>query len=183
MTPLNWPVGTIRTLAVLTLATLVGVQLAKAQDVSPVVGGLTILVIGYYFGYRSATGGESPFRLPSGSIRFALTALAAFLAYRRYEAGDLFELGEPLGALFLLVLSFLAGNAWRAMMKVLLRGGGGTPAGLGNHAKGVAMIGSLTALVLFAVLGEDAFERFTPEQIQSVLAAIIGFYFGSRSSG
>ncbi len=183
MTPLNWPSGTLRTLSLIALSSLVGTLLATDGPVPPIVGAASLLVLGYYVGFRTADSGSSPFRLPAGSIRFVLTGLAAFLAFRRWEKGALFDFEDATGAIFFMVLAFLAGNAWRASMRVLLRGGGGPLASFGNHAKGVALIASLTALILLAVLGEDTFERFTPDQVRAVLVAVIAFYFGSRTSG
>jgi hypothetical protein len=202
---LGLPEGSVRALlAVLVFATVWGILLVRpSQEVPDYLNSLLFVIMGHYFATRKRTAavavpeeeaGPPPLFLPRGSIRLLLAGGSAAVAVLLYQRGVLTRIDSNPGVTTLLLVGgFLVGvilNAfigwWRARVKRKHRAIEDLQA---LAAMGAGLV--LVALVwnrMFPVVPLDEvdavfnrwghFGRLGPEHI---LAAVIGFYFGSRS--
>jgi hypothetical protein len=201
-TPIDWrsmhalglPAGSVRALlAVLVFATVWGMLLMKpSQEVPDYLSDLMFVIMGHYFATRKRTAavaalgeepGPPPLFLPRGSIRLILAAGSAAVAAVLYQrVTTLLLVG---GFLIGVILNALIGW-WQARVKRTYRSI--------EDAQAISAIGAgvvLVALVwnrMFPIVPTDQVDavfnvwghlgRLGPEHL---LAAVIGFYFGSRS--
>lgn len=145
---------------------------------------LLFIIMGHYFASRTKGEpriGPPPLWLPKGTIRtilvmgFIFTGAVLFYQHRIIQEGRLNHAGLTL----ILVSGFLGG--------VLLNKF--TPKHLPRIVEDVRAIAALTAgvLLLLTVFGmvnvpDTGLERFLLKyKVEDVLAALVGFYFGSRS--
>jgi hypothetical protein len=205
MHALGLPAGSVRALlAVLVFATVWGMLLMKpSQEVPDYLSDLMFVIMGHYFATRKRTAavaalgeepGPPPLFLPRGSIRLILAAGSAAVAAVLYQRGVLTRIDRNPGVTTLLLVGgFLIGvilNAligwWQARVKRTYRSI--------EDAQAISAIGAgvvLVALVwnrMFPIVPTDQVDavfnvwghlgRLGPEHL---LAAVIGFYFGSRS--
>ncbi len=205
MHALGLPAGSVRALlAVLVFATVWGMLLLRpSQEVPDYLSALMFVIMGHYFAIRKRDAAEAapgdepgppPLFLPRGSIRLLLAAGSAAVAVVLYKRGVLTRIDRNPGVTTLLLVGgFLIGvilNAltgwWRARVKRRHRAIEDVQA-LAAMAAGVVLV-ALIWNRMFAVVPiaevESIFNslghlgRLGPEHL---LAAVIGFYFGSRS--
>jgi hypothetical protein len=154
---------------------------------------LMVLMLAHFFAahgasIRAVPSSPSPLHLPRGSVRFLLLAgylgLIAYLWYNQTE----FELPPRtsfLLQLLLLMTGFFLGHILTGIVRRL--SGGILPAAFQDVQAWIALLALLTLAIILVVqllinptlsLGE----RIDLPTVESVLAALVGFYFGSRST-
>ena len=209
MTPVDWrsvhalglPSGSIRALlAILVFGTMWALLLVQpGAEIPDYLRDLLFIIMGHYFAARRRASedpepGPPPLFLPRGSVRFLLIAGSVAVAVLLFRRGQLTSLDRnPSVVTLLLVGGFLLGVAMNAVMSWWKNRGHRTP----RIVEDVRAIVSLAAagLLIFLVLNpllllvpptridllitpEMRLVHLGPEQI---LAAVVGFYFGSRS--
>jgi hypothetical protein len=150
-----------------------------------------ILIIAHYFASHGSTiaGGDStrsPLGLPSGSVRLLLLlgygGLVVWLLYNRRE----FEIKEPaplllpailLGAFF---LGYLVNRGVRGVS------GGRAPYWYQDMEAWIALLATIgmAVIVIIRVFIDPGLlpeERFPLTTLETIVAGIVGFYFGARS--
>jgi hypothetical protein len=151
-----------------------------------------ILILAHFFASHGNTIGKhvsqrSPLGLPSGSIRFLLLAgyigLIVWLFYNKRE----FE-ASPEGTVLLplvLVSGFIIGFV---VTKLVLAGspGGQLPFWFQDVQAWFALLAVIglviiTIIHLFVLPNIDESLRFRTTTLETVVAAVVGFYFGARS--
>ncbi len=205
MHALGLPAGSVRALlAVLVFATVWGMLLLKpTQAVPDYLSDLMFVIMGHYFATRKRTAaaalpgdepGPPPLFLPRGSIRLFLAAGSAAVAVLLYQRGVLTRIDRNPGVTTLLLVGgFLIGvviNTVIGWWRVRVNRGHRAIEDL----QAVAAIGA--GLVLIALVWNRLFPVLPPAEIDAVvngwvhlgrlgpehlLAAVIGFYYGSRS--
>jgi hypothetical protein len=205
MHALGLPAGSIRALlAVLVFATVWGMLLVRpSQEVPDYLSDLMFVIMGHYFATRKRSAaievsgdepGPPPLYLPRGSIRLFLAAGSAAVAVILYQRGVLTRIDRNPGVTTLLLIGgFLFGvilnsavGWWRERVQ---RGHKAI-----EDVQALAAVGAGLALValvwnrLFPIVSPGEMDaifqdwghlgRLGPEHL---LAAVIGFYFGSRS--
>jgi hypothetical protein len=202
---LGLPAGSVRALlAVLVFATVWGMLLVRPSQVVPdYLSDLMFVIMGHYFATRkrnaaaAAPGdelGPPPLFLPRGSIRLFLAAGSAAVAVVLYQRGVLSRVDRNPGVTTLLLIGgFLVGvilntliSRWRARVH---RGHRAIEDMQALAAMGAGLL--LVALVwnrLFPVVPPDDLDALVKGWghlgrlgIEHLLAAVIGFYYGSRS--
>lgn len=208
-TPVDWrtihalglPSGSIRALqAILVFGTVWALLLVQpAAEVPDYLRDLLFIIMGHYFAARHRAAeapepGPPPLYLPRGSVRLLLVAGSIAVAALLYRRGQLTSLDRNPGAVTLLLVGgFLLGVAMNAAMSWWKDRGHRTP----RVVEDLRAIVSLTAagLLIFLVLNRLMFivppieiDRLIPPGIhlgrfgpEHMLAAVVGFYFGSRS--
>ena len=205
MHALGLPAGSVRALlAVLVFATVWGMLLVRpSQEVPDYLSDLMFVIMGHYFATRKRNAavavpgdelGPPPLFLPRGSIRLVLAGGSAVVAVVLYQRGVLTRLDRNPGVTTLLLVGgFLIGvilNAltgwWREHVNRRHRAIEDMQA-LVAMAAGVVLV-ALVWNRMFPVLPLDQIDvifnrwgrlgRLAPEYL---LAAVIGFYYGSRS--
>jgi hypothetical protein len=173
--------------------------LKPAQDVPDYLGDLLFIIMGHYFAIRTRAAqepepGPPPLYLPSGSVRSILVLGCIVVAVLLYHHGQLTALDRNPGVVtLLLVAGFLLGVALNAVT-VWWLGAGRRPPRFVEDVR--ALISLAAALLLVVLVWSRSFLPWLSVQIDSlfagwihlgrfgpehVLAAIVGFYFGSRS--
>lgn len=204
---LGLPSGSIRAvLAVLIFATTWGLLVLRPKEEVPdYLGDLLFVIMGHYFASRGRadqgmgdeTGrepGPPPLWLPSGTIRLVLIAGSAAVAVVLYRRGQLSAPGKNPGVItLLLVAGFLLGVVMNAAAS-WWRGRGHLRHRVFEDVRALVSIAAGVALV--ALVWNRLFPVFPPEQAEALfdrwvdlgrlgpehaLAAVVGFYFGSRS--
>jgi hypothetical protein len=195
------PAGSVRALlAVLIFATTWGLLLLRpTREVPDYLADLLFIIMGHYFAVRNRATqerepGPAPLYLPRGSVRLILIIGCLAVAVLLHLRGQLTSLDRNPGVVTLLLVGgFLLGVAMNAVMVWWLGEGRRPP----RFVEDLRAIISLAAAILLIVLVWGQFYlpslsvqihsvlaewirlgRFGPEH---VLAAIVGFYFGSRS--
>jgi len=205
MHALGLPAGSVRALlAVLVFATVWGMLLVRpSQEVPDYLSDLMFVIMGHYFATRKRPAavaglgeepGPPPLFLPRGSIRLVLAAGSVAVAAVLYQRGVLTRIDRNPGVTTLLLVGgFLIGvilNAvtgwWRARVKRRYRSI--------EDMQALAAMGA--GVVLVALVWNRMFPIIPPDQVDAVfngwghlgrlgpehlLAAVIGFYYGSRS--
>jgi hypothetical protein len=195
------PSGSVRALLALLVFGTAWLILAlrPSQEVPDFLRDLLFIILGHYFAARRAAvpgdeAGPPPLFLPRGSVRLVLvlgTAAVLFLLLRRGQLTDPDR--NPGLFTLLLVGGFLLGVGLNAAF-ARWRARGFRPPRLIEDLRAVISLAAavlLVALVLTRVFhlvprvsldavfpGWFRLSRYGPEH---VLAAIVGFYFGSRS--
>ncbi len=194
------PPGSVRALlAILIFGTVWGVLLLNPTQALPdYLGDLLFIIMGHYFAIRRKTAqepepGPPPLYLPSGSVRLlfiAGTSTVAFLLYRRGQLAALDR--NPAAVTLLLVGGFLLGVVLNTISAWWIDKGHRPPR-LMEDLRAFASLAA--ALLLILLVMNRLFLYFPPERIDAlfrglrlgqfgpehVLAAVVGFYFGSRS--
>ncbi len=156
---------------------------------------LMILILAHYFSAHGSTighvpGAPSPLGLPRGSVRFLLLVGYGGLAYYLYQHKTDYEFPKVenvqdfIVLVALMLTGFFVGHYLTWLVRVL--SGGTLPYWFQDVE---AWIGLLAMICLAALLMIHIFinPRVNPEYLigtlplDQVLAALIGFYFGSRS--
>lgn len=194
---LGWPAGSVRAvLALMVFGAIWGLLLVRPdREVPDYLRDLMFIILGHYFAARARASGPAsesgppPLYLPRGSVRLLLIlgsiAVAVILGRRRQLA----EVGRSPGALtLLLVAGFLLGVVLGRLGDWWQARGHRTPRIVEDVRALVSLLaaGLLIALIWNQVapflprLGHEAWRlgAYGPEH---ALAAVVGFYFGSRS--
>ena len=205
MHALGLPAGSIRALlAVLVFATVWAMLLVRpSQEVPDYLSDLMFVIMGHYFATRkrsadtSVSGdevGPPPLYLPRGSIRMILAAGSAAVAVVLYQRGVLTRVDRNPGVTTLLLIAgFLIGVVLNTLV-----GWWRSRVNRGHRAiedmQALVAIGAGLALV--ALVWNRLFPIVPPGEVDAVfqgwghlgrlgpehlLAAMIGFYYGSRS--
>jgi len=207
--PVDWrrihafglPAGSIRALmAMLIFATLWGHLLLRPDlEVPESLRDLLFIILGHYFAVRSRSDageapGPPPLYLPRGAVRLLLMAGFVAVAVVLTRQGRMSAPGKNPGVItLLLVFGFLLGVVLQKLASVWSGQGNTLPRWLEDTRASI----SLLAAALLAILLWDQLRPFLPEPVEQfqhrfhfglgrygpehVLAAVVGFYFGSRS--
>ncbi len=208
-TPVDWrrmhalglPSGSIRALlAILVFATVWALLLIRPSEQIPnYLGDLLFIIMGHYFAARRRVldepdPGPPPLFLPRGSVRFLLIAGSIAVAVLLFRRGELTSLDRNPGVVALLLIGgFLLGVAMNSVM-TWWRERGHRPPRFVEDLRAVISLaagGLLAFLVLNHVLlivppenidsQVSAWAHLGQIRPEQVLAAVVGFYFGSRS--
>jgi hypothetical protein len=205
MHALGWPAGSVRALlAVVVFATVWGMLLLRpSQEVPDFLSDLMFVIMGHYFATRKRSAGiglsgeepgPPPLYLPRGSIRLFLAAGSAGVATVLYQQGAFTRMDRNPGVTTLLLIGgFLLGVILNTMI-------GWWRAHVYRGHRAIEDLQALAAmaagLVLVALVWNGLFPVVPPNGVDAVfngwghlgrlgpehlLAAVIGFYFGSRS--
>lgn len=198
---LGLPSGSIRALlAILVFATVWALLLIRpSEEIPNYLGDLLFIIMGHYFAARRRVQddqdpGPPPLFLPRGSVRLLLLAGSIAVAVLLFRRGQLTALDQNPGVVALLLVGgFLLGVGMNTVM-TWWRERGHRPPRFVEDLRAVVSLaagGLLAFLVLnhvFLVLPPASIDtqlltwvhlgHLRPEQI---LAAVVGFYFGSRS--
>jgi hypothetical protein len=207
--PVDWrrlhamglPAGSIRALlAILVFGTALGLlALRPGQEVPDYLRDLLFIIMGHYFAARHRAGlveepGPSPLFLPRGTIRFLLIAGCVGVGVLLYSRGQLTAPGSHPGVVTLwLVGGFLLGVGLNTLWAQILGRERRAPRFIEDAR---ALVSMAAALALVALVWNRFYVVVPPEQIdqavapvfhlgkfrlEHALAAVVGFYFGSRS--
>lgn len=198
---LGLPEGSVRALLALGLfGTIWGAMVLGPDRALPgYLRDLLFIILGHYFASRRRADleplpGPPPLFLPRGTIRLVLIAGFVAVAASLYTRGHLDGFPRnPAGMTLLLVGGFLLGVVL-GRIKGWLAGGGRRPSRLVEDVKAVVALG---AAAILAALVWDQSAPFLPVAVHEamnrlpgslgqdgpgeLLAAVVGFYFGSRS--
>jgi hypothetical protein len=201
---LGLPAGSVRALLALgVLGLMWGVALRQQSGETPPLGKklplafvylqfLMVLILAHFFAAHGSTIGRrvsnwSPLGLPRGSVRLILLAgylgLAAFL-YRTQPKLEFPDSGPFVVMVGLLITGFFAGHVLTGIMRVL--GRGRLPDWFVDFQAWVALVSlfGLGALVLIHVFINPTVPegvKIDIPTLESILGALVGFYFGARS--
>ena len=209
-TPTDWrrihalglPSGSVRALLAMLIFATAGylLVLRPGQDVPDYLRDLLFIIMGHYFAVRSRSApereaGPGPLYLPNGSVRILLVLGVVATAAILYRGGELTAPGRNPGVLTLLLIGgFLAlGVALNAVFS-WWKDRGHRPSRVIEDLR--AIVSMAAAVLLVALVANRVYHvvpqpridamtagwlhlgRFGPE---NVLAAVVGFYFGSKS--
>jgi hypothetical protein len=207
--PVDWravhawglPAGSIRALLAIgifgTVWTLLLLQ--PGREIPDYLRDLLFIIMGHYFAARHRASealepGPPPLFLPRGSVRFLLIAgsiAVAVVLFRRHQLTALDQ--NPAVVTLLLVGGFLLGVAMNAVLSWWRDRGHRTPRFVEDVRALLSVVaaGLLVFLVLnrlLPVVPPTQIDQLVPAGIhlgrfgpEHLLAAVVGFYFGSRS--
>lgn len=198
---LGLPAGSVRALlALLVFGTALGLlALRPTQEVPDYLRDLLFIIMGHYFASRRRASevpepGPAPLYLPNGSIRFLLLGGCLGVGGLLYSRGQLTTPGQHPGVVTLwLVGGFLLGVALNAVSSLIL-GRDRRPSRIFEDVR--AVVSLVAATILVVMVWNRLYGIIPPEQIdqaltpwfrlgkfrlEHALAAVVGFYFGSRS--
>jgi hypothetical protein len=198
---LGLPAGSVRALlAVLIFGTTWGLLVVRPnQEVPDFIRDLLFIIMGHYFAVRRRFGpaeepGPPPLYLPRGSVRLLLVAGSAAVAVLLFQRGRLTAVDDNPGVVTLLLIGgFLAGVAINTLATWWNERGHHTPRIVEDLRALIAMAaaGALVILVwnhVVVLFPTDSVDTLLSSRIhlgrlgvEHVLAAVVGFYFGSRS--
>jgi hypothetical protein len=195
------PAGSIRALlAILVFATTWGLLLLKpSQDVPEFLRDLLFIIMGHYFASRhralqASEPGPGPLYLPNGSVRLALVVGCLAVAVLLYRRGQLTALEANPGVITLVLIGgFLLGVVFNSVATWWRERGHRAPRIVEDLR---ALVSMAAAVLLVTMVWNRLLLVFPPESIdrlfagwlrlgrygpENLLAAVVGFYFGSRS--
>jgi hypothetical protein len=160
---------------------------------------LLFIIMGHYFAARHRASedpepGPPPLFLPRGSVRFLLVAGSVAVAVLLFRRGQLTSLDQNPGAVTLLLVGgFLLGVAMNAAMS-WWRSRGHRPPRLVEDVRALLSMAAAGLLIFLVwnrplqLVPPGEIDRLIPAGIhlgrfgpEHLLAAVVGFYFGSRS--
>jgi hypothetical protein len=198
---LGLPSGSIRALlALLIFATTWSLLVLRpSREVPDYLRDLLFIIMGHYFAARRRSDqgdepGPPPLYLPRGSVRLILIAGSAAVALVLFQRGQLTTPRSNPGVVTLLLVGgFLLGVVLNAVSDALSERGYRPP----RLAEDLRALVSLAAALILVVLVLNRLLLFFPQERidailspwvlidrygpEHVLAAVVGFYFGSRS--
>lgn len=153
---------------------------------------LMLLILAHYFSAHGSTIGavvdtRSPLGLPRGSVRFLLlvgyAALVVFLVRNKNDF-EMPQQGDILEQITLLLSAFFVGHYLTMIVRAM--SGGQLPYAFQDFQAWIALLAMVGLAVLFVIhlfinpsVSPDMKVGTLP--LDTILAALIGFYFGSRS--
>ncbi len=189
------PGGSIRALLAIGLAGTIcaALVLCPQRQIPYYLQNVMFIVLGHYFAARhrptaEPEAGPPPLYLPRGAIRIVLTCGFLAVAGLLYQQGRLLMVGDNPGVVSLfLVLGFLLGVVFTRLLAMRKRG----PSRLIEDLRAILSLAAAIVLV-FMVAGElqglptegalhALHARMAQWHAQYVAAALVTFYFGSRS--
>jgi hypothetical protein len=197
----GWPAGSVRAImALLVFGTLWGsLVLRPAMELPEYLKDLLFIILGHYFAVRGRADaveepGPPPLYLPRGTVRLLLILGFVITAVVLYRQGRLLTIEQNPGAVTLFLVSgFLLGVVLR-QLAAWWTGQGRRPPRIVEDVRAAV---SLLAAVALVLIVWDRIVPFLPRTPAGalhelrlgvgrlgpphVLAAIVGFYFGSRS--
>jgi hypothetical protein len=198
---LGLPSGSVRALlALLIFATAWGLLVLRpTEDVPDYLRDLLFIIMGHYFAARhradhGAEAGPPPLYLPRGSVRLVLVAGCVAVAVLLFRRGQLVAMEKNPGAVTLLLIGgFLLGVMLNGVATWWRERGHPSPRVVEDLR---AVISMAAAMALAVLVWNRLVPIFPPGRIDTlfarwvhlghygpehILAAVIGFYFGSRS--
>jgi hypothetical protein len=207
--PIDWrkvhalglPSGSVRALlAILIFATVwCSILVQPNREIPDYLGDLLFIIMGHYFAARRRSAAEPepgppPLFLPKGSVRLLLLGGSVLVAVLLYQRGQLTPVDRNPGVVTLLLVGgFLLGVALNTVAAWWQDRGHRTP----RFLEDLRALVSLAAAIALVFLVLNHFFRFVPPDLigdflsqwvhlgrlgpEHILAAIVGFYFGSRS--
>jgi hypothetical protein len=207
--PIHWrklhafglPGGSVRAvLALMIFGTIWGLLLRRPdQEVPGSLRDLLFIIMGHYFAVRGRADqapepGPPPLFLPTGSVRLVLIAGFVGVAVVLYRQGQFLPIGSHPGAVTLILVGgFLLGVVMRKVAAWWQGRGSRVPRFIEDLRAAVALIAAAVLILLvwnrfFPFLPKPrpgAFQNarleFGPYGLEHLSAAVVGFYFGSRS--
>jgi hypothetical protein len=198
---LGLPSGSIRALLAISIfGTIWSLLLLQPNaEIPDYLRGLLFIIMGHYFAARRRASedpdpGPPPLFLPRGSVRFLLIAGSIAVGVLLFRRGQLTSLEENKGVVTLLLVGgFLLGVAMNAVTSWWKDRGHRTPR-LVEDVRAIVSLGA-AGLLIFLVLNHllllvppSQIDPLMPAEIhlghlgpEQILAAVVGFYFGSRS--
>ncbi len=183
---LGLPHGSVRALLALTITAGIWIWLLYRPDaaVPTCLRDLMFIIMGYYFAARARAepaGGPPPLYLPRGSVRTLLVVGFLCIGAVLFRQHHLASAGRPNAAAVTLILvgGFLLGAVASRV----------SPRKIPRFFEDIRAVASLAAggLLLLLVFGIVSASRLGIEEfllrhdVEDILAALVGFYFGSRS--
>jgi hypothetical protein len=199
---LGLPSGSVRALlAILIFATTLGLLVVRpSQEVPDYLRDLLFIIMGHYFAtrHRAARAQDddepAPLFLPRGSVRLLLVAGCVAVAVVLFRRGQLTAVEKNPGVITLLLVGgFLLGVVLNAVFTWWKNRGHPASRFFEDLRALISIVAGalLVALVwnrLVAYVAPDQIDAFFARWVrlghygpEHVLAAIVGFYFGSRS--
>jgi hypothetical protein len=198
---LGLPAGSVRALlAVLIFVTMWGLLIVRPnKEVPDYLRDLLFIIMGHYFAARRKSGpadepGPPPLYLPRGSIRLFLVIGSVAVAVLLFRRGRLTALDDNPGVVTLLLVGgFLAGVAVNTLATWWRDRGHYTPRIVEDLRALISMAaaGILVILVwnhIVVLFPADSIDELISRRVhlghlgvEHFLAAVVGFYFGSRS--
>ena len=198
---LGLPSGSVRALLAILIFAVAWILLIlkPSQEVPDYVRDLLFIIMGHYFAARrladrGAEPGPPPLFLPNGSVRFILVVGCVVVAAVLFRRGQLTAIEENQGVVTLLLIGgFLLGVVLNAIY-TWWKDRGHQPRRFFEDIR--ALISLAAALALIVLVLNRTFRLFPPDPVdaafarwihvgrfgpENILAAIVGFYFGSRS--
>jgi hypothetical protein len=198
---LGLPSGSVRALlAILVFATTWGLLVVRpSQEVPDYLRDLLFIIMGHYFAtrHREARAEEdepAPLFLPRGSVRLLLVAGSVAVAVVLFRRGQLTAVDKNPGVITLLLVGgFLLGVVLNAVF-TWWKNRGHQPSRMFEDLR--ALISIVAGVLLVALVWNRLVAYVAPDHIDALfarwvrlghygpehaLAAIVGFYFGSRS--
>ena len=184
------PGGSIRGLLALAMFGAVWAHLAHVPErrLPEYLQNLMFIILGHYFAARNKppdpVPGPNPLYLPRGVLRVCFVAgfvaIAALLAHQGHARLDDPDALAPGLLTLILVAGFLLGVVSTRLVGLWTRGGRRLP----RAVEDLRAVVSLAAAVVLILMVFDVWEppfRVQRFLVEDVLAAVVGFYFGSRS--
>jgi hypothetical protein len=207
--PVDWrrlhafglPSGSVRAvLALMVFGAIWGLLLARPdQEIPDYLRDLLFIILGHYFAVRGRADGAPepgppPLFLPVGTVRLVLIAGFAAVAVVLHRRGQVLPLGSHPGAVTLILVGgFLLGVVMRKVASWWQGRGRRLPRFVEDLRAAVALV----AAAVLVLLVWNRFAPFLPRPRPGVFdnlrlefgtygpehiaAAVVGFYFGSRS--
>jgi hypothetical protein len=194
----GWPAGSVRALMAMIVFGCVWafLVLRPDQEVPEYLNDLLFIILGHYFAVRGRQepvqeAGPPPLYLPRGSVRLILVGGFLVTGVLLYRQGRLMDIGHnPAVVTLFLVCGFILGVTVQQVWSQLA--GKGRP--LPRLLEDARALVSLAATLFLVALVVD---QFAPDLIHlglsevdlslgkiglpHISAAVVGFYFGSRS--
>jgi hypothetical protein len=169
------------------------------QEVPDYLRDLLFIIMGHYFAARRRLGtseepGPPPLYMPRGSVRLFLIVGTVGAAVLLYGSGELTDLNKnPAGVTLLLIGGFLLGVAVNSISTWWKDRGHHTPRLVEDLRAMMSIVAAVILAVLiwnqvFVIFPTDSVRALLPPRahlgrfgVEHILAAVVGFYFGSRS--
>lgn len=198
---LGLPAGSVRALLAIVIFASAWVLLIvkPSQEVPDYVRDLLFIIMGHYFAARRLADrepdpGPPPLYLPNGSVRLIIVIGCVLVAVVLFRRGQLNSLEENRGAVTLILIGgFLLGVVLNAVF-TWWKNRGHQPHRFFEDLRALVSIAAAVVLVmlvlnrLFPIVPPDRIDAGFAHYVhlghlgpENLLAAMVGFYFGSRS--
>jgi hypothetical protein len=187
------PEGSIRAVLAVAVFATIWVLLVRHADheVPDHLRSLLFIIMGHYFAVRrspvAAVPGPGPLFLPRGSIRLILFGGFVLVGILLFRQGRFREVaGNPSVVTLLLVAGFLLGVVVARVGEWRIKRGHRMPRWVEDVRAGVALVAAIALIMLIWMrMSAEPYDaesfRIGRYDVEPVLSALVGFYFGSRS--